>query len=215
MDLVLDGPIPGFKRGGGDGGVRYFLVDGGAPGAPAPTIILTDGTALLPSFAFASEPTLGFWRSGAATVTLQGGLKITSLLQTASGAFGFAVGGLSYFGSGAQGILTLQRVDGAAGSQLKVDALPTVASGFGGSPAVIAGSTPFAGAVNVGTGGVATSGVINFNGTAFPSAPFCLAGASTTLIVVSATATTTQLTLSSTTPWAANDIIKWICVSSK
>jgi hypothetical protein len=40
---------------------------------------------------------------------------------------------------------------------------------------VIAGSTPFAGAVNVGSPNSVTLGVINFNGTAFPSAPFCVA----------------------------------------
>ncbi len=101
------------------------------------------------------------------------------------------------------------------GSQLKVDALPTVSSGFGTSPAVTAGSMPFAGSVNVGTGGTATTGVINFNGTAFPSAPFVVCMNTTTGAVVRATASATQLTITAPVAFTASDVITWICVSSK
>lgn len=102
------------------------------------------------------------------------------------------------------------------GSQVKVDALPTIASGFGTSPSVTAGSTPFAGSINVGTGGTATTGVINFNGTAFPSAPFCTVGPRLTNVPTRPTTiTTTQLTLTTSTAWTASDIVTWVCPSSK
>lgn len=118
--------------------------------------------------------------------------------------------------SGAQGIYNLMRQDQTTGSQLKVDALPTIASGFGTSPSITAGSTPLAGSVNVGTGGVASSGVINFGGTAFPTAPFCI----TTINAVGAQAqavqsSTTQLTLYSTPAWLTNTTVNWVCISAK
>lgn len=101
------------------------------------------------------------------------------------------------------------------GAIVKVDALPTVASGFGGTPSITAGSTPLAGSVNVGTGGVATSGVINFNGTAFPSAPFVICMNTTTGAIVRATTSTTQLTITAAIAFVASDIISWVCISSK
>lgn len=113
------------------------------------------------------------------------------------------------------GALNVTANAGTIGSRLKVDALPTVGSGFGSSPSVTAGSTPFAGSVNVGTGGSATSGVITFGGTAFPSTPFCTYSTTSTNAVTRGTPTTTQLTLNSTTAWSASDIVSWICVSAK
>lgn len=100
------------------------------------------------------------------------------------------------------------------GSQLKVDALPTVASGFGTSPAITAGSTPFAGSINVGSGAPGTGGVINFNGTAFPSAPFIVCMDDSSLLTIRCTATTTQLTIVATA-LTASDVVSWIAVSSK
>lgn len=115
----------------------------------------------------------------------------------------------------ADGNLGITNSANTIGSRIKADALPTVSSGFGTSPSITAGSTPFAGSVNVGTGGVATSGVINFNGTAFPSAPYVIVTTSLTNAVCRATATTTQLTITSTTAWTASDVISWHCVSAK
>lgn len=99
-----------------------------------------------------------------------------------------------------------------AGSILKCDALPTIASGFGTSPSITAESTALAGSVNVGTGGTATSGVINFNGTAFAAAPFVVAMNTTTGAIVRATATTTQLTITAAVAFIASDVIAWICI---
>ncbi len=69
--------------------------------------------------------------------------------------------------------------------------------------------------MNVGGGGVATSGVINFNGTAFPSAPFPIVMNQTTGAVVRATASTTQLTITAPVAFTASDVISWVCISSK
>lgn len=115
----------------------------------------------------------------------------------------------------ADGILQIDNNAATIGSKLKVDALPTVASGFGTSPAIIAGSTPFAGAVNVGTGGVATSGVINFNGTSFSTAPFVVAMNTTTGALLRATTTATQLTITANAAFTASDIVHWIAVGPR
>lgn len=124
--------------------------------------------------------------------------------------------GRSFWKSTVNGSFSAVNAADSIGVQLKFDALPTVASGFGASPAVTAGSTAFAGSVNVGTGGAATSGVVNFNGTAFPSAPFCTVTPSLTNAVTRpTTVTTTQLTLTTTTAWTASDVVIWQCISAK
>lgn len=117
--------------------------------------------------------------------------------------------------SAADGHLAVANTADTIGARLKVDALPTIGSGFGTSPAVTAGSTPFAGSVNVGTGGTATTGVITWGGTAFPSTPFCTYSNTSTNGVTRGTPTTTQLTLNITAAWTASDIVSWICVSAK
>lgn len=136
-----------------------------------------------------------------------------NLLATSTGTVYWS--GRSLLKSPSDGNVSITNQAATIGSQIKVDALPTVASGFGTSPAVTAGSTPLAGSVNIGTGGVATSGVINFNGTAFPSAPFVVCMNTTTGAVVRATATTTQLTITAPAAFVASDVITWICISAK
>lgn len=179
-----------------------------------------DGTALLPAMSFGSETTLGFWRSSAANVTLQGGFTATGQITSPSNVNGAAFRS-GIFGSAlivtSDGQWKFQNNAGTIGIQLKMDALPTVSSGFGTSPSLTAGSTPLAGQVNVGTGGVATSGVLNFNGTAFPSAPFCMCEDNSSLTpgVCRASATTTQLTLTTTVAWVASDLVTFMCISSK
>ena len=127
----------------------------------------------------------------------------------------FLLGGRGKILGPADGVFNLANNAVAIGSQLKVDALPTVSSGFGTTPGITAGSTPLAGSINVGTGGVATSGVINFNGTAFPSAPFVVCMNTTTGAVVRATASTTQLTITAPAAFVASDVIAWVAISSK
>lgn len=115
----------------------------------------------------------------------------------------------------ANGTLNVTNNANTIGSQLKVDALPTVASGFGTSPSITAGSTPLAGSVNVGTGGVAVSGIINWNGTAFPSAPFVTCLNTTTAAILRCVSSTTQLTITAPVAFVASDVIVWQAISSK
>ena len=181
--------------------------------------------------ATAATPTgtwkLGYSLNGGAatypmTVTSAGNLSALGTINSGSGT-GSAILNGSLLGftarltmtSPSDGALVLENSALTIGSNFKVDALPTVSSGFGTTPGVTAGSTPLAGSVNVGTGGVATSGVINFNGTAFPSAPFCSIGLSASGTATDYTASTTQLTLTTTVAWTASTIVTWICVSSK
>jgi hypothetical protein len=111
------------------------------------------------------------------------------------------------------GALTIDN-NSTIGSMIKVDALPTVASGFGTGPTITNGSTPYSGSINVGTVTPGTGGVINFNGTAFPAAPFCLCNDDTSLLLVRCTETTTQLTITATA-LTASDVVTWICPASK
>jgi hypothetical protein len=172
-----------------------------------------DGTSALPSMAFASELTLGFYRSAAATITAMATTFFVgnSSLTTAQ----MSVGGQVKIGNTADGVASIKNNALTFGVTLKFDALPTIASGFGGTPSITAGSTPLAGSVNVGTGGAATTGTIDFNGTAFPSAPFVVVMNTTTGAVVRATTSTTQLIITAPVAFIASDVICWICVSSK
>jgi len=153
--------------------------------------------------------------------TITGPFSVSGTLAS-NGSFVEAAGGVIFWNtravmeSQADGHWSIENNAQTIGARIKVDSLPTVGSGFGTSPAVIAGSTPFAGSVNVGTGGVATSGVITFNGTAFPSAPFCVASTGTANnFPVNVTPTTTQVTLVSGAAWPASILVSWICVSAK
>lgn len=127
----------------------------------------------------------------------------------------FSLVGRGFVDASANALFRINNAAGTVGSTVKVDALPTIASGFGTSPSIIAGSTAFAGGINVGTGGVATSGVINFAGTAFPSAPFVVVTNTTTGAVVRATTSTTQLTITAPAAFTASDVINWIVIGAR
>lgn len=185
-------------------------------------ILAADGTALLPTYSFASEPTLGFWRSAAGNVTMQGALTTTGAINatgtigtSAAGAFGFA--GRGYWQAPANGVFTFANAALTIGSEFKVDALPT-AGACGTSPAVTAGSTPLAGSIMAGTDTPASC-VVVFGGTSFPSAPFCTANVVTTTAAstraIGTLSTTTQLTLTPATAFAASSTVSWHCISSK
>jgi hypothetical protein len=174
-------------------------------------ILASDGTGPLPAYAFASEPSLGWYRSGAGSIVISGTMTVTGNFSANL----VGVSGSTYMAAPASGHLIVENAGLVIGVRLKVDALPTIASGFGTSPAVTAGSTPLAGSVNVGTGGVAVSGVINWNGTAFPSAPFVTCMNSTTAAVLRCVGTTTQLTITAPAAFVASDIVVWQAISSK
>jgi hypothetical protein len=185
--------------------------------------LFNDGSTGAPSLAFANETTNGFYRSGAgniATGSTTTQVCLPGLCASANNALLNAATLLTWnsrarIGSDVDGEVFVENQATTSGARLKVDALPTVASGFGTTPGVTAGSTPFAGSVNVGTGGVATSGVIAFGGTAFPSVPFCIVSNGGSSAVLSAIATTTQLTINSGSAFAASSLVDWICVASK
>lgn len=112
------------------------------------------------------------------------------------------------------GVITFVN-SGSTGVTFQTNSLPTISSGFGSSPSITAGATATLGDINVGTGGAATSGVINFNN-AWTNAPYCFADDATTDgKFTRAATTTTQLTLSTSVAWAASDHLRWWCVSVK
>jgi len=85
---------------------------------------------------------------------------------------------------------------------------PTIASGFGTTPSIAGGDD--GGRITVGTGGVATTGVITF-GVAYATAPACVANNETTIQLIQATATTTTLTLTASAAFTAADKLTWNC----
>lgn len=194
-----------------------------------------DGTVAAPAHSFTSEPDNGWYRPAANSIAYgsngtTAAMTITSAGQVTTvggGDFttqgGVNIGGAQKYGftttgslaTSANGVFLLRLNDTSIGVSLKADALPTIGSGFGTSPSVTAGSTALAGSVNVGTGGIATTGVITFNGTAFPSAPFCVADSGTSNTATRISTSTTQLTLSTTVAWLTGDLLSWICISSK
>jgi hypothetical protein len=87
---------------------------------------------------------------------------------------------------------------------------PSISSGFGTSPSIVANNGTAAFTIDVGTGGTATSGVINL-----PTATTgwnCFATDRTTNIVTRETATTTSTaTLTAASAWTASDILQVSC----
>lgn len=154
----------------------------------------------------------GTWGINQPVASITATSNITTPILTSSNIIRWNSNGTRMVGT-SDGQLVITNAAQTIGSTIKVDALPTVSSAFGTSPAITAGSTPFAGSVNIGTGGVAVSGVINFNGTAFPSAPFCVCGATLTNTTCRTGTTTTQLTITSNVAWTASDVVDWICAS--
>lgn len=67
----------------------------------------SDGTSGAPSYSFSTEPTLGFWRSAAGVVTLQGALTTTGKISVPS-----AIAGSAYLNIGAFSATVTSPVDG-------------------------------------------------------------------------------------------------------
>ncbi len=132
-----------------------------------------------------------------------------SITNAAAGLYAWS--GRSYMTSRADGVVAFNRNSGATHLFAQVFA-STYSSGFGTTPSV--SGIDSAGRVTVGTGGTATTGAINF-GIAWNTAPSCIANdETTTSLLVSATATTSSLTLTSPTAWGAADKLTWICFSN-
>ena len=94
---------------------------------------------------------------------------------------------------------------------------PTISGGFGNSPGVVAGTSTHAFSVNVGTGGTASSGVINMGRNAAPHLWACTAvdmtnPATSNTVAIPTNATTIMLTNYSRTTgaviaWAPEDVV--------
>jgi hypothetical protein len=95
-------------------------------------------------------------------------------------------------------------------NMLLSDGSPSISSGFGTSPSVINHNGPAAFRVNVGTGGVATTGVI-----ALPTATTgwsCFVNDQTTNVATRQNGTTTTTaTFIAASAWAASDILNFSC----
>lgn len=180
-----------------------------------------DGTSGAPSIAFASEPTLGFWRSQSGTMTLAAGnLTLSGAANgtiVASGGY-FGWNNRGYLKRPADGVMTASNNADTIGSEFKVDALPTVTSCGAGAPAVDSQSTPLWGQVTVGTGGPLTC-TITFNGTSYPHNAICTANVATSTAgnvrAMGALGSATTLVLTPTAAWADSSVVNWNCGSGK
>lgn len=118
--------------------------------------------------------------------------------------------------SNGDGLWNVLDNSGSFGLQFNVGtAAPTVASGGGGSPAIQTGSRNAVGAVDVGTGGVATQIVINFGAPNWTNAPRCVAwvetGTAGNVRAHGVTTTASAMTITAATAWVANAIVAWQC----
>lgn len=218
-----------------------FLVDlrNGSLGAIQPiTKVLTgDGTVAAPSYGFANGSSYGFSfnssagsigvsRAGVETARFDGsGLTMRSdwFITWNSGALGAGVATSDVIlsrdaantlalknGANAQKLALYQTTTGPVANTLDMTA-PTISSGFGTSPSIVAGSTAFSMRVNVGTGGAATSGIV-----AMPTATTgwnCTVQDMTNNIATRQSAsTTTTVTFTAASAWTASDILVATCV---
>lgn len=97
---------------------------------------------------------------------------------------------------------------------------PTISSGFGTSPSVVAGSVPLAFQINVGTGGSATSGVIGLplakNGWVCTGSDITTKSATVFVLKQTASSTTTATvgnfnTSGTAAAWVASDLLQVSC----
>jgi hypothetical protein len=93
-------------------------------------------------------------------------------------------------------------------------ASPTIVSGFGTDPAVVAGSFDSAGSVDVGTidmGTVNYTGVVAFS-TTWPEAPQCVVTIDGTYLTQFSVTATALTTTSASGSWADHARLHWICI---
>ncbi len=87
-------------------------------------LLFPDGLVGAPAMAFASEPTLGFWRSSAGNVTLQGTLTATSnMLVGNSNSFSITSNGAFAAGGGAGKVNITDNGANGVGFDVSTDAL--------------------------------------------------------------------------------------------
>lgn len=204
---------------------------------PIAAVRTGDGSVTVPSLGYLTETGLGFYRDGAAEITLVAGganyftfsPNANNIRINSTGSFGWSSGASSLTaidtilvrdaanvvaqknGTNAQALRLYQTTTGPVHNTLFM-AAPTISSGFGTSPSIVAGSTAFAFRVNVGTGGAATSGVIGM-----PTAVNgwqAIVQDMTNNVATRVTATTTNsITITAATAWTASDILVVIAVA--
>ena len=183
-----------FRR--GDDSNLSQVINAGtfATGAAGAYKTFADAGSTFTGLSISSDGTLYFSSSTSAN----GGLGALSFSRESGSILKLGQGATSGFGDlRARHLLTATSV-GA----------PTIASGFGTTPSIAGGDD--GGRITVGTGGVATTGVITF-GVAYTTAPACVANNETTIQLIQATATTTTLTLTASAAFTAADKLTWVC----
>lgn len=196
---------------------------------PGSTGLFGVGTLTNPSISFLSDPSTGFYSGGAGQLNITIGGVVSGFWGSSSVTFP----SILYLGIGqdtpiardAAGIVALknsstaqkfriyQTTTGPVANTLDATA-PTIQGGtFGTSPTVVAGSTAFSWRINVGTGGVATSGVIVVpaatNGWNCPG----VTDMTTNIVTRQTASTTTTITLTAASAWTASDILVGTCIS--
>jgi len=144
------------------------------------------------------------------TTTVTGRATSDSVTVSAGGDVTFAT--RSNLMAPAAGVLLLANSQNSVGLRMQFGNTPAIGSGFGASPSVVAGGSDSAFSVNVGTGGAATSGVVNFAST-WAVAPVCIAQDQTTVGagVQKVATSTTIATITTAVAWTASDIVNVIC----
>lgn len=93
-----------------------------------------------------------------------------------------------------------------ANSKLLVSSnAPTISSGFGTSPSIVNSNGSLAFEINVGTGGVATSGVLAMNSTAANGWSCQITDMNTNIVTRETAFTATSITLTAASAWTASD----------
>jgi len=148
------------------------------------------------------------------TITVTGRATVDSVTAAAGGDYTFV--GRSNLMAPAAGVLLLANSQNSVGLRMQFGNSPTIGSGFGGSPSVVSGSSDSAFSVNVGTGGAATSGVVNF-ATTWAVAPVCIAQDQTTVGAGAqkVATTTAAATITTAVAWTANDIVNVLCFGAR
>lgn len=155
-----------------------------------------DGGPTAAAYGFKLDSQTGFYRTGSGLVgyTAAGTLR----LQLGNNFDVLSATGAIRMGTGAK--VTFSNI------------APTISSGFGTSPSIVSNNGSVAFRVNVGTGGVATSGVVGL-----PTATTgwnCIAVDITNNTVTRQTAdTTTTSTVTAASAWAASDVLLFQCVA--
>jgi hypothetical protein len=170
------------------------------------------GSTSVPSYSFSADTNTGIYSSAADTLDFTVGGNTRMTIGGTVNLSGVPIVSNQYILTSSEYYMrgsSLCFKVGASDRAFFCTYAPTIASGFGTSPTIAGIASSFT--VTVGTGGVATTGIVNF-GVTYNVAPRCIAQNQTTEMDVRATPTTTQVTLTSGSAWTAADKIDVICL---